>query len=241
MQPLMQDRLTELLAARPGPCVSIYLPTRRTYPDLQQNHIQYKNLLRQAEDALRERYPGSAARSFLGPFHAIEADEHFWSHRLDGLALFCGGDGVLRRFDLQRPVPALAVVADSFHVKPLWRLLRTQGRYQVLCVTRNRLRLFEGDRDHLDEIDAEGLLAAVEDAVPSSQRQRQQPAGDSAGEIEPALGHSGAKRLAGNPAPGHDAEVPAERFFTAVDRVVWERHSRPSGLPLILATLTENQ
>jgi len=33
----------------------------------------------------------------------------------------------------------------------------------------------------------------------------------------------------------------AERFFRAVDRSILERHSRPSGLPLILAALPEHQ
>jgi len=35
-------------------------------------------------------------------------------------------------------------------------------------------------------------------------------------------------------------DVDAERFFRAVDRGVLERHSRPSGLPLILAALPEH-
>ena len=30
-----------------------------------------------------------------------------------------------------------------------------------------------------------------------------------------------------------------ERFFRAVDRAIWEHHSRPSGLPLLLAALPE--
>jgi hypothetical protein len=32
----------------------------------------------------------------------------------------------------------------------------------------------------------------------------------------------------------------AERFFRAVDRAILEHHSRPSGLPLVLASLTEH-
>ena len=41
---------------------------------------------------------------------------------------------------------------------------------------------------------------------------------------------------------GEESEVhiDAERFFRAVDRAVLERHSRPSGLPLILAALPEH-
>jgi len=241
MQPLTRERLDELLASQQAPCVSIYLPTRRTYPDLQQNAIQYRNLLRDADVALRQRYPGSAVRALMEPFHVLDSDEHFWSHRLDGLAVF-GGASPLRRFDLQRTVPPLAVVADSFHVKPLLRQLRSHDRYQVLCVTRNRVRLFEGDRDHLDEVDPDGLVEAVADAIQSSQVQQQLTAvGAASNQIATAIGHSGAKRLAANPDTSHDPDQPADRFFTAVDRAVWERHSRPSGLPLVLAALPENE
>ena len=36
------------------------------------------------------------------------------------------------------------------------------------------------------------------------------------------------------------AEIDAERFFRAVDRAVLEHHSRPSGLPLMVAALAEH-
>jgi hypothetical protein len=37
-----------------------------------------------------------------------------------------------------------------------------------------------------------------------------------------------------------EVDIDAERFFRAVDRGVLERHSQPSGLPLILAALPEH-
>ena len=37
-----------------------------------------------------------------------------------------------------------------------------------------------------------------------------------------------------------EVDVDADRFFRAVDRAVLEHHSRPSGLPLILAALPEH-
>jgi hypothetical protein len=44
----------------------------------------------------------------------------------------------------------------------------------------------------------------------------------------------------GHGAKESEVDVDAERFFRAVDRGVLERHSRPSGLPLILAALPEH-
>ena len=37
-----------------------------------------------------------------------------------------------------------------------------------------------------------------------------------------------------------EEDIDAERFFRAIDRAVLEHHSRPSGLPLILAALPEH-
>jgi len=43
---------------------------------------------------------------------------------------------------LQRPVPELAVVAESFHVKPLIRILQSADRYHVLGLNRQQIKQF---------------------------------------------------------------------------------------------------
>jgi len=68
--------------------------------------------------------------------------------------------GLFRVYRLQRPVPELVVVADSFHTKPLMRILQSADRYQVLGLNRQEIKLFEGNRDALDEIElAQGVAA----------------------------------------------------------------------------------
>jgi len=81
------------------------------------------------------------------PWVAIHA---FWNHTLDGLAVFA----TPRLFEvhrLQRSVAEFAVVADSFHVKPVIRFLQSADRFQVLGLSGSTVRLFEGSRDTLDE------------------------------------------------------------------------------------------
>jgi Bacterial archaeo-eukaryotic release factor family 6 len=83
------------------------------------------------------------------------------THR-DGIAsnLFrCGSSRATRRLRptdlvrLQRSAPELAVVAESFHVKPLIRILQSADRYHVLGLNRQQFKLFEGNRDALDEVE----------------------------------------------------------------------------------------
>jgi hypothetical protein len=52
------------------------------------------------------------------------------------------------------------------------------------------------------------------------------------------VGHSPIHHGHGGGEP--EVDIDAERFFRAVDRAVMEKHSQPSGLPLILAALPEH-
>jgi hypothetical protein len=64
-----------------------------------------------------------------------------------------GAPGMFRVYRLRRPVAELVVVADSFHTKPLMRILQLADRYQILGLSRQEIKLFEGNRDALDEIE----------------------------------------------------------------------------------------
>ncbi|MBF6616762.1 MAG: hypothetical protein ITG07_08565 [Candidimonas sp.] len=235
------QRLNELLdPAQAGPCVSIYLPTHRQHPDNKQDPILFRNLVKQAEGSLIAQHSKGDVAQMLAPFYALAADANFWNHTTDGLAIF-GGNDFFRVMHLQRPTAPLAIVADSFHIKPILRVLQSADRFQVLSVNRQSIRLFEGNRDKLDEV----KLAAD---VPTS-------ASDVIGDDLPeptsrmrTVGASpagGGNRATGDVRYTHGAkeeviDPQTERFFRAVDRSISTYHSKPSGLPLVLVALPEN-
>lgn len=232
---LTTEALAELASAHQPPSLSLYQPTHRRHPENQQDLIRFRNLLKGLETSLRERHPEVEPGLLLEPFEALAHDHDFWKHTLDGLAVL-GGPGLFRVFRLQRPVAALAVVADGFHTRPLRRFLQSVGRYQVLGLSRHRIQLFEGDRNVLDEIDpAPGVPRTITEALGAELTERHQTVG-SYGGVGPAStpmrhGHGGTR---------DEVDLDAERFFRAIDRAVLEHHSRPSGLPLILAALAEH-
>jgi hypothetical protein len=176
----------------------------------------------------------------LDPFHALAADDRFWLHTLDGLAVL-SSPGLSRVFRLQRPVDELARVADTFHMKPLLRIVQSADRYQVLGLSRQEVRLFEGNRDALDEIDLHPAVPRT--AADASAQERKQPHASvwtyRAGASAPQAGAGVQHGLGGDKAS--EVERDTERFFRAVDRAILERHSRPSGLPLLLAALPQHQ
>ena len=154
------ERLTDLLTPRRPPCISLYLPTSRSYPARQQDPVRYRNQLDAAEEMLRRQYPGHEVRALMDRFRALTDDQFFWNHRLDGLAAF-GCSEFFDVFDLQRQPREQVVVADSFHLKPLLRYTQSADRYQVLCLQREKVKLLEGDRYALDELDPAGVPTTV--------------------------------------------------------------------------------
>jgi hypothetical protein len=97
------------------------------------------------------------------------------------------------------------------------------------------MRLFEGNRDAVDEIEpAPGVPRTITDVT-----------GEKAGGPERKNRVYGPAAAGGTTRHGTDVKEDAvaketERFFRAVDRAVLEHHSRPSGLPLLLAALPEH-
>lgn len=223
-----------LLEPRDGPCLSLYQPTARRHPDNQQDPIRFRNLVRRLESTLRTAYAGHDPARLLEPFHALADDRAFWNCTLDGLGVLAA-DGLFRVYRVARPVPEVAVVSDSFHLKPLLRILQSADRFQVLGINRHGIRLFEGNRDGLAEIEpAPEVPRTIEAALGSELTDpHHEVATYGSGPVGPAMvhGHGGRK---------DQVDKDAERWFRAVDRAVFEHHSRPTALPLVLAALPEH-
>ena len=58
---LKRDDWKLLLEKPPGTCVSLFMPTHRSGPEVQQDPVRLKNLLRQAEGRLVAAPAGGAA------------------------------------------------------------------------------------------------------------------------------------------------------------------------------------
>ncbi|GIW86105.1 MAG: hypothetical protein KatS3mg108_0429 [Isosphaeraceae bacterium] len=232
MHPLTLDDFRSLLSDVEAPCLSLYQPTHRHHPENQQDPIRFRNLVKELEASLRRRYPTREVKPLLEPFLDLADNGLFWKHTLDGLAVFAS-PGRFRVFTLQRPVNAIAVVADSFHTKPLVRILQSADRFQILGLNRQTVRLYEGNRDALDEIDADdGVPRSLTEALGEELTEPYRGVTPTGVPSIPSVHHGHGSRK-------DEIDIDTERFFRAVDRAVLERHSKPTGLPLILASLPE--
>ena len=237
---LDRETLTKLLSQRDGPCLSMYQPTHRSFPERQQDPIRFKHLVKQLEESLKQQGHGDKAHTLLEPFYALIDNSDFWNHSLDGLAAFAAKD-YFQVYRLQRSVPEMAVANARMHLKPLVRIAQSADRFQILCLSRDSVRLFEGNRDALDEVKLhDGVPRTLADALGSDLTEKGQSGfpqgyGRSSERGDPMQVEAGGS--------GKQAEIDRDRdrYFREVDRAITEHHSRPSGLPLILAALPEQQ
>lgn len=234
MDTFQKDLANGVLDAQRPPCISLYQPTHRHYPANQQDPIRFRNFTKRLEESLLQRYAAHEIRPLLEPFQTLADDQDFWTHTLDGLAVLAAPD-FFRLYRLQRTVDELLIVADSFHTKPLLQVFQSDDRFQILGLSRREIRLFEGNRDALDEIEpAPGVVRTIADALGDQVTEPHLTVASYGGLEGPGMHH-------GHGDKSEEVDIDAERFFRAVDRGVMERHSRPSELPLLLAALPENQ
>lgn len=233
--------LKELLEARGGPAVSLYLPTHRPNDEADADRLRFRAALDRAAELLR-RAPGQAAPDLLEDLEPLAREDEFWRWQADGLAVF--RSPTLRRlYRLPTPFPELLVVADTFHTRPLLTYLQDPGRYWVLDLARKRVRLFEGSAAGLREVRPPGLPRSMEEALGHGFERddavlitRQETTGTHGehgrGGIQPVFhGHG----------MGVDDEEPElRRFFRKVDGAVAEYVARRRG-PVILAAVEERQ
>lgn len=235
-----RETLNQLLNTDQQICLSLYMPTHRSFPERNQNPIRYKNLLRQLREQLSQQQPNADHTPLLQPFYDLLDDHEFWSHLRDGMAVL-GGEHFFHIYTVHRPVPERVMVNHRPYLTPLLRIVQSADTYQVLCLSRDAVRLFEGNRDVLNEIPLapevpkNQVEALGSDLTPGDQSGH--PDGFSAASErgDPYMHEAGGS--------GKQDEIDKDResFFRAVDRAITAHHSKPSGLPLLLAALPENQ
>lgn len=167
------EEIKILMNVRPGWCVSLFMPTHRSGDDTRQDPIRLKNLLGQAEERLVEKGMRTVdARTLLETARSLEGYSPFWRHLNDGLAMYLA-PGVFRYYALPMPFTEQLVVAEHLYIKPLLPLLSGDGFFYVLALSQNSVRLLQGTRYSVGEVDLEGVPSSLADLLGDVQREKQ--------------------------------------------------------------------
>lgn len=153
MKNLTLEQLKTLAQQTSSPSISIFLPTHRAGQDTQQDPIRFKNLLREAEKQFLDNGMGPREVSaLLQPAQALLDDTHFWSHQRDGLAAFLTEDD-FHYYHLPFSVEEQLIISEAYYVKPVLPLFTNNGHYFILALSQDEVRLFEGTRYSVGQID----------------------------------------------------------------------------------------
>jgi len=229
MDVLSRDDLTALAQKRPGPRVSIYLPTTRFGTDSLGDRTRLKLLLRQAETMLTETTDKSEVAAMLEPVRALLEERDFWLGTDLGIALFLEA-GSMKHFRLDESFSEQVYVGERYHLKPLLALAGNDVAYWMLAISQKHMRLMRGSGATLVEVDLQDAPTSLADALQwdnfqkaSLQYHSQMNSG--VGGRRPAVYHGNA-----DPDPKDDLL----RYFRAVDAAVCE-YLHDDDTPLILA------
>src|ERR1044071_5985003 len=144
--------LKALIAEQGKWCVSLYMPTHHVGREPGQDLVRFKHLLAEAEAKLLAnglRRP--KVQKLMEPAEELLWDKDFWQRQSDGLAIFLS-NAFFVKYHLPASFEELLVISKSFHTKLLVPLLNRVGKFYLLFVSLNNIRLFQGTADTIGEI-----------------------------------------------------------------------------------------
>jgi hypothetical protein len=172
-----QADLQPLLTKPQAHCVSLFMPTHRGGSE--EDPIRWRVHLAEAEERLVAAGLHAAdASKLLGPARLLLEDVSFWKNQSDGLACFLAtahpdlspegrtrGEVFQRFYRLPLAFAELVVVGGCFQVTPLLPLLSRNGRFYILALSQNAVRLLQGTRQRVSEVDLRGVPRSLSEAL----------------------------------------------------------------------------
>lgn len=231
MNLIPNSELRTLVERREGPSVSIFLPTHPAGAEIQQDPIRLKNLLGEAEEHLI----GSGLRApeasrLLEPAQELLGDDFFWQHQSAGLAIFLSSE-VFRTYRPPLNFEELVVVADRFHIKPLLPLLSGDGRFYILALSQNEVRLFQGTRYNVSEVELENVPESLAEALRYDDPEKQLQFHTQT----PGRGGDRGAIFHGHGVVTDDGKRDILRFFQQIDKGLQQELFQDERAPLVLA------
>lgn len=225
MKQFSVEELKRLLLPHNPPCISLCMPTHRGFPGNRQDPIRLNNLIVEARRLANHNGSRGSSATLFEPLEAL-LDPSFWRHPMDGLAVFRAPD-FMETYWLPMPIRELAMVSDTFHIKPLIRFLQTAQRFFLVVLSRKEPALYEGTQFSLSRIVIPKLGELPKEAL---EPERPQPSRT----YKTAIGSRGSTLISRTDSSEAEEEGDLERFFRMIDDTIWPV-LREERAPLIIA------
>ena len=232
---LTKEQFESLARFDNNPCISIYIPTQRAGKEVLEEKAKYdlKSQWKKVFEKLKAMNVSQEKIDKLGkPVEGLLEDKNFWRHQSDGLAIFVA-DGFFEHYTLPINFETYVYVSDHFYIKPLVTMFSGDGRFYLLHLQLEDVKLYEATRYSIGEVDVEDLTPnQLEDRVGYDYEEKHRKHKTQRNNI--GAHPSGTSTQHGYEATTRDRKNEIERFFRAVDKGIYGILHNES-VPLVVA------
>ncbi len=211
-------------------CVSIFIPTQRAGKEVleEKNKKHLNSEWTQVKKELKSKGVDDNKIEKIGkPIEELISNRDFWRHQSDGLAVFASPE-FFENYTLPVNFEAYHYISKEFYVKPLVPAMTGDGKFNILSVQLDDVKLFEATKFSIAPVEVEDLTPSrLEDRVGYDYKEKalQYRTQGEDGEKTQFHGHGGSER---------DVKEEIKQFFRAVDQGLKE-YLHKDNLPLIVA------
>ncbi len=143
--------------------VTIFLPTHKTGEEGKQDAIRLKNLIQKAKkDILDLGWREDRADALFEQIHSVTAENQFWLHQNNGLALYLNED-YFDYFKIPVSPKQGYYISENFLITPLLELQNHHSTYHVLALSQSETKMYKVEPDETTEIAIESVPTSMEE------------------------------------------------------------------------------
>lgn len=158
---MLKEALKQLQNHKADPCISILIPTHRISSEKQHDEIRLKNAIKNVHDQLSQNYDKRTYTPLVERLEQIK-EELDYSHLQEGLGIFLSND-LEKVIRLPFPVEEKVIIDQSFEIRDLILSINREINYDMLVLSENNTRFFEGLGRNVVEVRNEHFPAQYSD------------------------------------------------------------------------------
>lgn len=167
MSLINESEFKKLAQFRNDTCVSIFIPTQRGGKEVLEEknskhlHSQWIEVRKKLKE---QEVPEEVIDEIGKPIENLIEDRDFWRHQSDGLAVFAS-PGFFENYTLPVNFEAYNYISREFYVKPLVPAMNDDGKFYILSVQLEEVKLYEATRYTITPVE-------IDDLTPSKLEER---------------------------------------------------------------------
>lgn len=153
MREITIDEMRMLNVKHGAPMLSIYLNKDNGVFETKSFNERWKDSIQKAEFLMLKDYTRSFVNDYLAPIKKLDLAEIVESSD-KGVAVFMDQHHEIFYLHAHSPIQDLTVVADSFHIKPLIKIKKSEKGFFLVAMTSRAVNVFIDNEGHLLRLDS---------------------------------------------------------------------------------------